>query len=375
MGDKMNSQLCENRIDPLNLLRVTAIIVVFVTHARLESGIDFTKIGKIGDFPALFFLQTPAWAGVWILFFLSGYLAGKSFCKGRYSFNAKSIGKYYFTRIKKTWFPTICFVALTCLCLHRDFLVNNPKVILQMLTCTYNGSIGVWGIGHLWYVFVVMLLYLGVPLFAYIAQRLKSRQPSLLLSACILLVGLGFFYRYLGLQFSWNWFHHTYTAPYANLDLFLSGLLMSYYNQSVSVKPKKAQKSSAYAIMAGLILLNSLIYVYADNSALALKIYRYYLPSAYLLACMLYCYALDREERHFTAATWEQIKKNPARLIDRFSSTGIYFYFFHMAVLHLLVPLFSSLSTLTAHLLLLVCAFVVSWALGAIYSLPFKRLR
>ena len=65
-------KLENNSIDMLNFLRVAATVFVFVLHGRsYVEGVDngFWLFAMLTNF--------PAWAGVWILFFLSGYLLQK----------------------------------------------------------------------------------------------------------------------------------------------------------------------------------------------------------------------------------------------------------------------------------------------------------
>ena len=69
----------KNSVDALNFLRVAATMFVFLLHGRsYVAGID----DGVGIFTM--FTNMPAWAGVWILFFLSGYLLQKGFLKNRY---------------------------------------------------------------------------------------------------------------------------------------------------------------------------------------------------------------------------------------------------------------------------------------------------
>ena len=88
-----------NSVDMLNFLRVIATMFVFLLHGR-------SYVGGVSDGPEFFAMITnfPAWAGVWILFFLSGYLIQKGFVSGKYQiFNKKLLSikelfKFYLKR-------------------------------------------------------------------------------------------------------------------------------------------------------------------------------------------------------------------------------------------------------------------------------------
>ena len=77
-----------NRVDPLNLLRVYATMLVFIAHTNIFSN-GLVWLGK-----SVFYFNTPAWAAMWVFYTLSGFLAGKSFASKRYTFTPSHIGKY-----------------------------------------------------------------------------------------------------------------------------------------------------------------------------------------------------------------------------------------------------------------------------------------
>ena len=83
----------KNKVDVLNVIRVVATLIVFFLHGRgYILGIENTS----GFFQAITCL--PAWAGVWMLFYLSGYLMQKGFDDKRYKvFGTERPAKEYFS--------------------------------------------------------------------------------------------------------------------------------------------------------------------------------------------------------------------------------------------------------------------------------------
>ena len=167
-----------NSVDALNMLRVMATFCVFILHTVSASGMPLNIYYIFLDYKWTAFLNPPAWAGVWILFILGGYLAGKGFALKRYSYTLKDTGRYYLTRIKKTYIPTMVFIFLFCIFKNPTWLIDNPKVILQMVLLTYNGKPGLSGEGHLWFVFPMMMLDIIVPLASFIMEKLSKKVSS-----------------------------------------------------------------------------------------------------------------------------------------------------------------------------------------------------
>ena len=83
--------------DVLNVLRVIATLCVFLLHGN-------SYIPDIYEprTPLTFIVTFPAWAGVWIFLFLSGYLFGFGAERGRYPFSdslkIKDVLKFYLHR-------------------------------------------------------------------------------------------------------------------------------------------------------------------------------------------------------------------------------------------------------------------------------------
>ncbi len=76
-SDKFNIQ--NEKFDMTNLLRIIAVFFVFLCHGR-------SYVDGISDWQGKysFLTVTPAWAGVWIFLFISGYGLGCGYWCGKY---------------------------------------------------------------------------------------------------------------------------------------------------------------------------------------------------------------------------------------------------------------------------------------------------
>lgn len=321
-----------NSVDALNMLRVMATFTVFMLHTLSASGMKLGLYYTILDWKWVAALNTPAWAGVWILFILGGYLAGKSFATGRYEYTLKDTGRYYLTRIKKTYIPTMVFIFVFCIFKNPSWLIDDPKVLLQMLLLTYNGKPGLSGEGHLWFVFPMMMLYIIVPLASYIMEKLSKKVPSfvfIVLAAVVAAAGLT--YRLLAVENGLDWYSYVYTSAYGNLDLFLSGLIFSFFTRNRKEGNKKLR--TVAKIIAGVAIV-LMIEINCHVSMLGKNyVYKYIFPTIYIIICLFYFFAFDYErEKKNALPTLSNIRKNPLRIIDWFSGISLYFYIFHALV-------------------------------------------
>ena len=122
------------RFDVANFLRVAATLFVFFLHGR-------SYVDKIADVPFLNAVtKLPAWAGVWIFLFLSGYTVGLGFFKGRYSVLAednlslKKLLRFYLSRFLKIapLYYIYCFIwSLTT---SNPFFVHKPLMFLKIFS-------------------------------------------------------------------------------------------------------------------------------------------------------------------------------------------------------------------------------------------------
>jgi len=131
--------------------------MVFFLHASLFDGKNFPAGIVFKEYPFAFIFKIPAWAGCWIFFVLSGYLAAKGFVSNHYNLGLRGILYWYKMKIKKIYIPTLIFIVGVSILSYPEFLIkNNIELLYYFLSCTYYGAPGVDGIGVTWFVFTLM---------------------------------------------------------------------------------------------------------------------------------------------------------------------------------------------------------------------------
>lgn len=354
-------------VDPLNVLRVVAALCVFFLHTTI-----FTDVSFFAERDATFIFRTPAWAGVWIFMFLSGYFAGKGFISGKYSLSVRGFLQYYKRRFVKIIFPTLCFIFFCVTVIQPDFVPNNPDFLPKVLTFMYRGKPDFSAMGATWYVFLLFWFYLLAPFAAFLLNKCCKTVHILL--ACVFTVG-GFAFRLLALKYKLPWSQDVYLSLYGNADLFFSGMCWSYAS-----KNKKLLKHSLGAVLkicagvllAALIIVNCYIYNQGSlgDSAL-LNVYQYYFPTAYILLLMLYVYVFDngRGKVVFSA---KRLAENPLHIIDRLASISFEFYLLHSLVLWKISGWFTLEDSLSAYLLLALTGAIITIILSVGFHRIFK---
>ena len=332
-----------NSVDILNFLRVIATMFVFLLHGR-------SYVGGVSDAPEFFAMITnfPAWAGVWILFFLSGYLIQKGFISGKYNiyektkFNVKELLKFYlkrFLRIAPTYYIYIFLLMLLC---SKDFFTTPPETITDILTFTFNGEGSISGTGHLWYISIAVWLYVFAPFFSFLISKLKKTGILSFVFAFVMILG-----RLVRQSFNYaiengiqieeielNWYDHVYTALPMNFDFFICGMLMC----SITFKLKDKIPHILQIIMKAISLCSFFLlayyntYIYRNEEYF---IYRYVLPTVYILICAFLVLSFDTQSIRRSKPTWKAVLRNPLRLIDKFSPLTYPFYIFHIMSFHM----------------------------------------
>lgn len=314
--------------DMLNMLRCVAILIVFLLHGR-------SKVPGIGNVHALVGIVTtlPAWSGVWILLFLSGFLLGMNFFSGKYSIlrengkiNWREVGRFYKTRFLRIAPLYYGYVLLVEILRGGHEILDNPLLLLRIITFTYNGQNGPGVIGHLWYVSLAMQSYLLAPLVFLAVRRirtLKARTGSFFL---VLALGLGI--RFLFLRLGLSWYTFIYTFLFANLDLLVCGMLLAGLCRELRSETRGTGlrwKVLSVLLFGMLILYNC--YLYYIKTVIYLTIYRILLPSVYmlLLAFLLLVWLPRDGQTRPERRIWG--------VVDLFSRKSYAFYILHVSVL------------------------------------------
>lgn len=308
-----------------NILRCMATLFVFLLHGR-------SYIPKIDELPHLFkwISNFPAWAGVWIFLFLSGYGVGYGFFSGKYILHKNGrisflmIIKFYIGRFVKIApiYYIYCFIFE--LLSGNTFFWNNGKVLLKMITFTFNGNGGISGLGHLWYISLAMQLYIFMPFIYLIINRLLKNKYAWIF-AFYTIVFCGVFCRCYIVNMGYDWYTYSYTNCLVNIDLVILGMLTAKIKLDfiISIKNRKLIKNIASLIFVSLVMYNC--YIYALSTAKHIFIYRCILPTTYAvcstLILLLSGNSLEKKTYNFFD-----------RIINSFSAYSYAFYIWHIAV-------------------------------------------
>lgn len=339
----------------LNFLRSIACVTVFMSHATIAT-MSFCQVPLFTDLYKKIF-QSPAWGGVWVFFIIGGYLAGKSFSDGRYSFDCSGVLKYYKAKFFKIVVPTFAFIFVCCVFASPTFIKENPMALLKFFTFTYNGSPMNNAISVTWYVFTIVQLYLLAPLLSFVAIKAKKQQKNLIaLSIFVFIAGL--LYRFFAIKSGLNHENYVYKPFFANLDLFFGGVLLS---QIVSVLPEKFMSAAFKDLSLFLLLVMLLINSFFNHMSF---VYQVLFPSVYFLLVSFFLVSYS-DEKWVTEydSVFEQA-------LAFFSSITFEFYLFHCLVLSSIYPVFLEKNALVLHLQLLLASFVIT----CICSVGFKRI-
>lgn len=339
----------KNFVNPMNLLRTIATLCVFLLHVQLFTDASFVNR------PFFFIFRTPAWAGCWMLFILGGYLSGLSFRNNRYDFSFRGITRYYLNRVRKTIFPTFCFIFLCLVFVFPSYISENPNVIFRFITLTYNGTPGADGVGATWFVFTMAWFYLLSPFVSLFVRKIQSCQ-SLLLGVIIFLGIGGYLWRLYLIRNGFDWYNCVYTAFYSNIDLYFSGFLMAYFVSNQSRNFSIIIKAVAFLLLIVVIISNCWFYVYRVD------IYQMYYPTIYIFVILVYIEVFHQDNLLSThnKPTKEDLCANHFRIIDVFSNYSFEFYLFHSLVLHCISPFIHVGGSFANYLVLGVIAFIIS---------------
>ena len=359
----------DNRVDALNVLRVIATISVFFLHTTIFEP-EIAGLFQLNGFSFLW--RTPAWSSVWIFLILGGYLAGKGFAVGRYTFTRKSILRYYSGRLTKVILPTFAFIFMCIVLCFPGFIIENPQVLLKFVTFTYQATPGVSGVSATWYVFTIFWFYLFTPPVAWILDKLRNRK-TLLWLLLVALSGATLAWRIYAKNAQLEWNAHVYCPPLANMDLYIGGMIFAYLNAGAKAQlPGRLNRSELKWIAGILFAVLFFINCYHYNAAhfgepTGVAFSMYYYQTIYLVVCLVYIGAFDYERLPNARVSLKTMRENPLRIIDAFSAIGLEFYLFHSLVLDRVSPYVLQGRTISwgLHFQLIIIAAVITMILSA----------
>jgi len=354
-----------NRLDPLDALRAFAILMVFALHAAGRTGLPNTSSTFI------FFL--PAWAGVWILFVLSGYLIGKGFKTKRYKNKIDFIKK----RFVRICVPYYVFIFILLLLISPRLIVDDPGTLLRMITFTYDGTPGGSGRGILWFVSTLMQFYIISVFFEILVRKIEKNEHACTILFIVLLIS-GLILRQLLYDMEYGWNKYVYTLSLTNLDVFFCGFLLSRMIKERPAEKKgpdtqHRHRQTVFALLSIAMLLSVVVFFsycsLAGQTAVGYRtFYMYRGQTLTILATCFYIYCLDRSvRRHNEKLSLSAVKRNPFRIVECFAAVSLGFYFWHSIILIQTASVFQPHPTMGDHLITMAAAGILTTAMAIIF--------
>lgn len=363
-----------NLPDPLNFLRVAAMMLVFVLHSAIAHPVGIPLTEQPNQYAILF--KTPAWAGVWIFVFLSGYVLGKGFYGGKYEMTPKGILAFYGKRLLRILPSYYIFLVFSYFFYTRNFLTSNTDALKALLFLNYNGTPAGTGLGALWYVSMTVILYIFAPMIYSLLSRISSVRVNKAVFVLVLFAGL--LLRVSARVTATSWYNDVYVLPAANLDLFICGMVMNTFTGKAAQRSgqnsfrfgERAHKIGNLLVkIAAVVIFLVTVYItsffYLTNR---LSLYRYLMPSVFLAVCAFFVVAFD----DITSAKREKLTirnaaRNPLRIIDWLAGLSFEFYMFHSSINATVKSFLPSLQPriVVEHALFLIlgtlCTLVIAW--------------
>jgi len=284
-----------NRLDPLDALRVLAMMIVFTGHV-IEGG----------PFPHI-----TAGIGVWMFFALSGYQIGRGFKSGRY----KAV-PYLKKRFVTIGIPYLVFVLFLVVMRDPWMVLYNTEEVIRWLTFTNTRHSAY---GWLWYISAIMQMYLIALLFGAALTKIKNNIYVCWTLFLLAVIGGCMLRMHMGPG------PQAYFPVWMNLDLFFAPFLLSYLG--INKRAPKALKAvilSAYIMMLAFMGTQTVRGVY----------YEPYLFTVVSVMTMLMIVAFDSNVReHNDKLSMAAIRGNPLRTVECLSVISFSFYLWHYVVI------------------------------------------
>jgi peptidoglycan/LPS O-acetylase OafA/YrhL len=365
--------------DSLLSLRAMACLIVLIGHGTTVV-FPPDDLAFVASHSRFFWLSMPMpWAGVWVFFTLSGYLMGKGFFTGRYSFDRAGILRFYKNRIFRI-VPLFYFAILLVAIFVRPEELNGSNItnILSLLFFDTDGTRPPHFIGLLWSIATEMQFYVTAPFFAGLIFLVARRNGALPVVVTAVLLGL--VYRTTGAHASNDdgatWVRSIYSPLFGNLDIFVTGMAAAWF---VRARPLSWPRLSHGILLAGVVYVAAAICwsrLLGSGEATNL-IYglRYYSPTIFALATAALIVILENAARQPAGV--------PSRLLvagtQKLGILTYAIYLWHepifLAYAKSIAHPVSARNTLSALVVAGIAVFAFSWITWKAIEKPFDDLR
>jgi peptidoglycan/LPS O-acetylase OafA/YrhL len=350
MGNNMALSLdgASNRVDMLAALRVLAWLAVFCTHVVVVSPPAVLQSLQFLGHNVSWLLLTPAWGGVWIFFTLSGYLIGRGFLSGRYGLSKPGIIRFWLRRCLRIMpLYYLVYVVVLVFAYPESLRLGDWQYLLRMFTFTYNDTLPVNPIGATWFVSTLMQFYLLAPLLFLLVRPLLRRQSGTAIAiAVVLLVGAEVRYAPIiifhdqATPFG-HWLPLIYTPIWANLDLFVVGMLANGFTADRGAIEQGQEHSDWTGLKAVAVIAMAVgwfVTSYVANGGLnehraALGLpFVVAFPGLFAGLALLWIAAFaDHAKR--APLSWFTIKRNPRRVVEALAALTYGVFLWHSPIL------------------------------------------
>ena len=365
----------KNKVDMLNVLRFIAFMIIFFLHAKAFIPVNWNENCSVA-----WVLYTPAWAGTWIFFMLSGYGVGAGYYSGKYECSINGVVEFYIKRITSIvpiyWF----WVITVAIFVKPEILMPSLEhfgYLVKLLLFNYQEEFYSAEFGLGWYMTTLLRLYLVAP-FGYILLRRFVRTKKQTYCALVIIISAGLVARclmgyHIAVTGNGNWSPNIYKPFYFNFDIFFFGLLLNKlkeYKSDMSYIHKKIGRGLSITALLLLILINSRIYYdYAYGISDYLNIYCYIFPSVYIVSVAFYIYYFEiYKDCIQTKLEFKQLKKNFVRIFDYFQKIQYPLYLFHSSILLCLAGAYNETNYLNLCKIFLVPQDKTNFAIGCLYT-------
>ncbi len=365
----MSKEKTKNLMDPFAFMRAIAAVNVFLIHAGVFSSMYGFSIES-----STWFLKIPGHGSVWIFFFLSGFfnLSGFLGDSPRYELTLSNIKDFYIKRFIKVLLPVWVFCFFALIFSEPDFVRLYPFAIIRLLTFTFTGNPGCTSIAATWYVSTLAQLYLITPLLAYLLRFFTKKKGILIpLLTLSVISAAGLCLRLILLNTGIDWTQGVFVPFYCNLDLYIAGALCCILcKRLVPFISGIIPYFLSIIVFIILLIIHCRIYYLSISTEIFETIYRYIMPSVYIIVLTVICALIDFAGFTYSPASLKALPGNPLRLIDMFSSISFEFYLVHSMVLFHIAPYIKAGTPLSYHFSLIAAGFIVS----VIIAFLFKKI-